>query len=149
MIDLRFKLIDKPVQPPKSGHGYRSPYSIEWPRLLDELRAELKALKAENIVVEGDFAAAQIGNDGWPVVGASPATPGIRLSFYSRLVSAPLAYECARFRAWQANLRAIGLTLHWLRLIDELGTVPRCEWPVSLRVREMPEGKAYVQAGDQ
>lgn len=127
MIDLRFKPLDKPVQPPKSGHGYKSPYSIGWSRLLDELEIELDALKAENIVVEGGFSRHQIRNDGWPAGGASPTTPGIRLSFYSRLVGAPLAYECARFAEWQANLRAIGLTLQRLRLIDVLGTSPRGE----------------------
>lgn len=127
MIDLRFKPLDKPVAVPKSGSGGKSPYSIQWNRLLDELESELNGLKAENIVVEGGFARHQIRNDGWPVGGASPSTPGIRLSFHSRRLNAPLSYECNKFTDWQGNLRAIGLTLQRLRLIDELGTSPRGE----------------------
>lgn len=127
MIDLRFKPLDKPVAVPKSGSGRKSPYSIHWNRLLDELESELNSLKAENIVVEGGFARHQIRNDGWPVGGATPSTAGIRLSFHSRRLNAPLSYECNKFSDWQGNLRAIGLTLQRLRLIDELGTSPRGE----------------------
>lgn len=126
MIDLRFRPLDKPIAVPQIGFR-KSPYSIQWGRLLDELESELKALKAENIVVEGGFTGDQIRNDGWPAGGAVPSTPGIRLSFHSRRLNAPLSYECNKFADWKGNLRAIGLTLQRLRLIDELGTSPRGE----------------------
>lgn len=119
MIDLRFRPVDKPIKPPTGGHK-RGRFGCAWGTLLNDLEIELRHLKASDIIVEADLRLDQIRQDGWLRGGCSPASPGVRLSFVSR--HGPLAYTCATFDTMEQNLRAIGMTLQRLRLVDEYGT---------------------------
>lgn len=118
MIDLRFVPLEKPIYP-KSGQYASKRFGCSWGTTLDDLELDLKNLEATSIVIEADLRRDQIRNDGWPHGGCLPATPGIRLGFTSK--HGPLVYECGTFGTMEQNLRAIGLTLQRLRLIDEYG----------------------------
>ncbi len=67
----------------------------------------------------------QIRNDGMLYANARPARPGIILSFESK--HGPLSYPCDTFNDWQANLRAIAMSLEHLRAVDRYGVTKRGE----------------------
>lgn len=136
MIDLRFVPLEQPIDPP-GGRYAPSRFACTWGTLLDDLEIELHALDASSIIVEADLRKDQIRNDGWPRGGCSPATPGVRLSFASK--HGPMAFACGTFRTMEQNLRAIGLTLQRLRLIDEYGAT---------RSGEQYKGFAQLPAGE-
>lgn len=44
----------------------RAPFRTGWGKTLDLLEVELRRLKAKDIVIQADFRAEDIRNDGWP-----------------------------------------------------------------------------------
>jgi hypothetical protein len=95
-----------------------SPFDVRWDRQLAGLVRELEHLDAADINVGLNCRPSQLRADGWPKGGASLDDP-VSLTFASKV--GPLRFQCDRFFPWQANLRAIGLTLQRLRLVDEGG----------------------------
>lgn len=100
------------------------------------LAAELDHLAAERIVLQLDVTERDLRLDGFPRADARIRAPGVILAFDSR--HGPLRYACDRFvgrriwRAasrggswtmpgWQANLRAVALTMENLRAVDRYG----------------------------
>lgn len=118
MIDLRFVPITAPLPEPEAGYQ-RNRFLCAWSTLLDDLEMEMEHLGATGIVIEADLRRDQIRNDGWPRGGCAPATPGVRLSFGSS--HGEMSFACSTFATMEGNLRAIGMTLQRLRLIDEYG----------------------------
>jgi hypothetical protein len=120
MIDCRFKPISAwPSKPTPDWARYRSPFKAGWQQTLDLLERELNYLKATNISIEGFFHSSQIRNDGWPKSSARPNQPGVILSFDVK--RGRMAMPCDRYRDWEANLRAIALTLERLRSVERYG----------------------------
>lgn len=120
MIDCRFKPIS--AWPSKPTPEYRRQYSrfkAGWSQTLDLLERELNHLKAKEITVEGFFSPSEIRNDGWPKSSARPSQPGVVLSFTTK--QGRLVMPCDSFRDWEANLRAIALSLEHLRHVDRYG----------------------------
>lgn len=114
----------------RGSHVFRA----EWLDTLDLLERELAHLGATGVVVQVDVLDAQIRRDGMLRAGARVGFPGVRLSFASAhgpLTYATDAYEThfhwASHSGWQANLRAIALTLGALRDIDRWGVSRRGE----------------------
>ncbi len=121
----------------------RGLFSASWSSTLGLLDAELRALKATDVVIETAHARRDIRNDGWPRSDARvPPMPGVILSFGSK--HGPLRYLTDAFSAggyqrgsgsaggswmpgWQANLRAIALGLEALRAVDRYGVSRRGE----------------------
>ena len=91
-------------------------------RLLDR---ELSYLRARNVVIQADCDRSQIRMDGMLYAGAKLRTAGIVLSFDSK--HGPLSYPCDKYSNWQANLRAIALSLEALRAVDRYGVTRRAE----------------------
>ncbi len=126
MIDLRFRPLDRWLgQKTLASQRKRPHFTITYPRILDSLERELRHLNAKNATVEAGFREDQIRNDGWPYGNATPAEPGIILSFDSKY--GPLALPCDHFTYWHGNLRAIGLHLENLRLASAYGVGERGE----------------------
>jgi hypothetical protein len=120
MIDCRFKPIS--AWPSKPTPGYARAYSrfkAGWSQTLDLLERELNHLKAKEIEIEGFFDRSQIRNDGWPKSSARPSQPGVILSFTTK--QGRMVMPCDRFTDWEANLRAIALSLEHLRHVDRYG----------------------------
>jgi len=124
MLEARFVPIDKwPIEPTKSRKG--SPFYVHYNNTLDDLEEELRKLKAKDILVQSFFTYDQLRNDGWPRAGESPHHPGIILTFTTP--QGTLSFPCDRYNNFQANIRAIGLSLAALRAIDRYGVTRRAE----------------------
>ena len=103
------------------------PFKASWRQTLTELGRELSYLDAERIILELDVSPSRIRRDGLLYADAKVGHRGVRLSFESR--HGQLAYTCDTYEGrwsgdmpdWQANVRAIRLTLEALRAVDRYG----------------------------
>lgn len=109
-----------------SSAGYRKPAPfrnsrgpIGWGPTLTLLKRELAHLDAQEVVIQLDLAERQIRQDGYPRADATPASPGVVVSFDSKY--GPLRYACDSYTRWEGNARAIALTLEHLRAVDRYG----------------------------
>lgn len=127
MIDCRFKPIDQwPGTPTPSWKRRKSAFKATWSQTLDLLERELHHLKAKDILVDGYFGYGDIRNDGWPKSKARPSQPGVILSFDTK--RGRISMPCDTYTEWEANLRAIALTLENLRAVERYGvTTERAE----------------------
>lgn len=98
---------------------------VNWSATTDLLARELRHLGARSVVLQMAVTDAEVRNDGWIRANATPAHPGVILTFESR--HGPLSYPCDTFRDWQANVRAIALALEALRTVDRYGVTRRGE----------------------
>src|SRR5262245_7093403 len=120
MIDRRFKSIENwPSKPaPSYSHQY-SRFKAGWQVTLDLLERELNHLGAKDISIEGFFAPSEICNDGWQKSSARPSQSDIVLSFSTK--QGRMVMPCDKYTDWEANLRAIALTLEHLRTVERYG----------------------------
>lgn len=129
MLDCRFRpLAQWPGEPTRFPQPSR--FKAKWSQTLDLLEFELNHLRAKNIIIEGYFTFGQIRNDGWPKSTARPSKPGVVLSFDLGKPgkTGRMVMPCDRFNDWEANLRAIALTLEHLRAVERYGvTTERAE----------------------
>lgn len=84
------------------------------------LAVEVHRLGATVCVIEVAVSEGQIRADGLPRARAVPTHPGVRVSFTS-VDHGPLTYACDGYSEWQANLRAVTLTLEALRAVARYG----------------------------
>jgi hypothetical protein len=120
MIDCRFKPIEKwPSKPTPHYMRLHSRFKAGWQATLDLLERELNHLRAKEINIEGFFSPKDIRNDGWPKSSARPSQPGVILSF--NVKQGRMVMPCDTFHDWEANLRAIALSLEHLRAVDRYG----------------------------
>lgn len=142
MIEARFRPIAPSDWPQPFTEGRRTPqFRSPLSATLDLLEIELDQIEARDIVIETGHEKRDIRNDGWPRADARvPSFPGVVLSFDS--VHGPLRYLTDTFEAgsyyvsgkgsvriqgWEANLRAIALSLEALRAVDRYGVSKRGE----------------------
>lgn len=103
-----------------------SPFKAPWSATLEMLERELWHLDATDpVVIEAGYKPHELRRDGAPRAGAKPSDPAVVLSFESRV--GPLRYGCDTYRQHDANLRAIVLTLEYLRAVDRYGVTKRGE----------------------
>src|SRR5260370_150145 len=119
---------EKPTSPRRPSSRFQS----DWPQTLLLLEDEVARIKGEPpIVIELGVDESDIRIDGSLRPGARPSFPGVRVSFTSRfgpVQFATDAYESntrAGLSSWQANVRAIALTLGALRDMDRWGASQR------------------------
>lgn len=102
-------------------------FKAAWSKTAKDLERELEYLEATDVVLEIAVAAGDIRLDGELRANARPSHPGVRISFQSK--HGALSYTCDTYEAayygqmpdWQANVRAIVLTLEALRAVDRYG----------------------------
>lgn len=119
MTTVRCRPIDR-WDGPRRPDGERrvAPYGASWARTRRDLEHEIRHLDGTDVTVGIDVRPDQIRVDGWPKGNVSvPAA--VVLTFESS--QGPLRFQCDRWAHWEDNLRAIGLTLQRLRLVDEGG----------------------------
>ena len=119
MINARFVPIDVWPQEKTKGRS-SSPFSVKWVKLLDDLEIELNKIGAKDIVIQVALSCNDIRTDGWPKATAVFREPGVILSFVKR-GGEEISFPCDTYSHYQANLRAISLTLTALRSIDRYG----------------------------
>lgn len=151
MLEARFRpLADWPQADTKTRQAPR--FTSTWGQTLSLLDAELGHLKAKDVVLETFHRRQDLRNDGWPKADARvPPHPGVIVSFASSF--GPLRYLTDQFTSgsywvasigthghpgyvpsktvpypgWQANVRAIALSLEALRAVDRYGVSRRGE----------------------
>lgn len=106
-----------------------SRFSAGWEATVRDLRHEVDLISPRDtlIVLEADATDRDIRLDGGLRADAKVRSDGVAVSFDSR--HGPLRYQCDRYRwggggflrAWQANVRAVVLTLEALRAVDRYG----------------------------
>jgi hypothetical protein len=133
----------RPLTEPKPPVGDRySPFSAGLTSTVELLATELRALEAERVVVELDLRERDIRLDGLPRADAKPSHDGVALAFESKF--GPLRYATAEYAGrwgqpgWQANLRAIALSMQALRSVDRYGVSKRGEQYTGWR--QLPSG---------
>lgn len=131
MMDFRFRpLLVWPY--PVTRDRFSVPFKAPYPKTIELLAREIEALDGSGAIIAAGWREVDIRQDGIPRSNAPlPAHPGVELSFdsrFGRLVYATDRYE-ARWSSdmpgWQANLRAIALSLVALRAVDRYGVSNR------------------------
>lgn len=143
----------RPLDPwigPVTAPRTTSPFKATWTDTVQLLNREVEALQTREQrlirwVLQMDVPASQIRNDGEVYARATPASPAVRVAFESR--HGPLLYATDRFTHWQANVRAIALSLEALRKVDRYGVAGHGEqyrgWTaISNRPAEMSREQA-------
>jgi len=136
VIDAEFRPIETwPGEMTPEGKRQQSRFSANYSDTLNDLDRELAHLRAKLVVIEVALKPGQIRLDGWPKSGATaPTHPGVIVSFESK--HGPLRYATDAFKGsgyggylvgWQANIRAIALSLEALRRLDRYGVSGRGE----------------------
>lgn len=124
MIQLRFVPISqwpgKRNLSPKS-----SPFRAGYLDTLNLLEEELNKLRAREIVLQAAISWDDIRNDGWPKSNARFLHAGVILTFEAK--GGALSFPCDTYSNWQANLRAIALSLEALRSVNRYGVTKRDE----------------------
>lgn len=139
-----------PAFPPRTGGRHDSPFKSGWTETLDLLNREIKMLQTREQqqirwVMQLDLSESQIRKDGGVYERATPRSPAVRVAFESK--HGPLIYGTDQFWQWQANVRAIALSLEALRKVDRYGVAGRGEqyrgWTaISNRPAEMSRQQA-------
>lgn len=106
------------------GKHRPTPFGAPWTNTKDELRRELVALRAHQVVLELDVAETQIRDDGQLRARTRVYSPAVRLLAETK--QGPLTLATDEFDGpgdvgWHSNVRAIVRTLEALRMIDRYG----------------------------
>ncbi|MFG2046026.1 hypothetical protein ACGFIW_01180 [Micromonospora sp. NPDC048935] len=99
----------------QSGSAFRAP----WSATLDLIAKETLLLGARLVVIQVDVTAADLRRDGMLRANARVGFPGVKVSFESK--HGPLTYATDEYAHWQANVRAVALSLQALRAVDRYG----------------------------
>lgn len=120
-----------------------SPWNVSWSRTLDDLGRELRHLEGHDPVIELAIQSNKIRRDGMPMADAKVTHVGVRMSFDSK--HGPLSYTADRYKdGWQANVRAIVLTLDRLRAVDRYGATKGEQYA---GFKELPAGSGATPLG--
>jgi hypothetical protein len=153
-VRIRYQAL--PVWPEPSDRQ-QSRFTASWPDTLELLDRELTFLGAEEVLIQAGFMEGAIRLDGYPRADAKTHHPGVILSFDSK--HGLLRYGTDRFddsRSWrsgrgyiavpgyQANIRAIALSLEALRTVDRYGVTKRGEQYAGWRA--LPAGTGLTTA---
>lgn len=120
-MDIRFRSIDQWTYPSHEGRR-RSAYTFRasWSSTLELLGSELEKLNASDAVIECFLRPGDIRMDGFPRGDAKvPVHPGVAVHFDSDV--GHLRYATDAYQTYQANIRAIALSLEALRAVDRYG----------------------------
>ncbi|MGH3693251.1 MAG: hypothetical protein ACRDRX_04495 [Pseudonocardiaceae bacterium] len=102
-----------------------SPFAASWSKTRDALLREADHLGAELVVVELDCSRRHLRNDGELRADARLLSGRVRVSMQTP--RGPLRFAVDRYDdaglSWQANLRAVALTLEALRAVERYGAV--------------------------
>lgn len=130
-------------------------FTASWSDTLGLLERELDHLGVQGAVVIQAFVQhGDVRRDGMLRATARPSKPGVALSFTCR--SGPLTFPCdtyeswagSKLAGWQANLRAIALSLEALRAVDRHGVSRTGEQYVGWRAIESGKASVFASADE-
>lgn len=148
---LEVRPLSSPLPAPDHPGQFSSPFTAPFASTLKLLRAEVKHLCPDRVILEADFRETDLRQDGMPRADRSARSPGLVLT----LVGTPhgdLRYPCHRFYRWPENLRAIALALEALRKVDRYGVTKRGEQYAGWKALPAPDapdvqnGRAIIKA---
>jgi hypothetical protein len=127
----RARLVYEPLHHwpyPQSRHQ-RSPFTAPWSATRDLLLREADHLGATLVIVELDITRDDLRQDGEIRANARLGSGKVRVSLDTK--HGPMRFACDRYhagaRSWQANARAVALTMEALRTVDRYGAVHTAE----------------------
>jgi hypothetical protein len=105
-----------------AGQRCASPFSAPWSDTREQLAREARLIGGRELVIQLAISEVDIRRDGWPYAAARPNHPGITVvvadSDYGRL-----SWATDRYASWQANTRAVALSMEALRSADRHGVI--------------------------
>lgn len=117
-------------------------FSASWQDTLDLLAREIGRLGCRTAVaIRIDVQGGDIRRDGMLGAHARTDFPGVAVSFESRF--GPLSYATDAYDSWQANVRAIALSLEALRAVDRYGVSKSGEQYAGWRAIESGQPKVF------
>lgn len=153
MLTIRFRPMQKWPKDRARGRARQAPrFSASYDETLDLLQTELARLGAREVVIEIACREEDIRVDGWPKMNMRTADPGVAV--YAETKYGPMLFATDEFDGgpisrrskewtaegrpiirtttaympgWQANLRAIALSLESLRQVDRYGVTKHGE----------------------
>jgi hypothetical protein len=143
------------TDPETKNRRSSSRFRANWQDTLEFLSAEIEKVGGkEPVVIQVDVTEGDIRIDGMLRANAKVGHPGVVVSFESRF--GPLRYATDAYErdwahgmpSWQANLRAIALTLEALRAIDRWGVSKRGEQYTGWKALPAAAGLTFPSADD-
>lgn len=121
-------------------------FDAGWTATLQLLGKEIDQLGGRDVVLECDVEERHLRNDGMLRSDAKPSSDAIVVAFESK--HGPLLYRSDRYMAywsgqmpgWQANVRAVALTLQALRAVDRYGATETGQQYAGFKA--LPAGRA-------
>jgi hypothetical protein len=108
-----------PVAWPRMKNPQVAPFSAGWTTTINELQRVLDGLHCTNIVISSNMKARI---DGMPNVQARNNVLDAGVALYFSRNNAEVCIPCDKFNTVDGNLRAIGLTLEYIRRMEKYGT---------------------------
>lgn len=106
----------------------RAPFKADHRSTLALIEREVRMINGIDAVVEIALHEKQFTREGLPYSEARPEHPGVIVRVRKPVINpkgkrdmVPLYFPAARFSTWQANLRAVAISLEDLRRIDRYG----------------------------
>jgi len=129
------------ARPITKNRASRHRFSASWYNTMELLTSEIEKLGVRGVIaVRIDVQRGDIRLDGMLRANARVDFPGVVVSFESRY--GPLSYATDEYNSWQANVRAIALSLQALRAVDRYGVSKSGEQYAGWRAIE--SGKSAV-----
>lgn len=142
---------DPETSPRRGSHIFKA----SWRDTLDLLGVEIDKLGGDLVVMQVDVREGDIRNDGMLRANAKVGHPGVAISFDSDF--GPLRYATdahekqygwAKLDGWQANVRAIALSLEKLRAVDRYGVTRRGEQYTGWKALPVSSGVTFPSADE-
>lgn len=134
-------------RPVTKGRASAHRFSASWSATMELLTSEIEKLGVKGtIAVRIDVQRGDIRQDGMLRARASVGFPGVVVSFESRY--GPLSYATDEYDSWQANVRAIALSLQALRAVDRYGVSKSGEQYAGWRAIESGATAQYFTSSD-
>lgn len=134
----------KPITKDRASHWR---FKASWTDTMDLLANEITKLAVRGaIAVRVDVQRGDVRLDGMLRANAAVGFPGVVVSFESR--HGPLSYATDAYDHWQANVRAIALSLQALRAVDRYGVSTSGEQYAGWRAIESGRPAGFASADE-
>lgn len=119
-MPLIYKVAKNPIPATKLSN-YRASLTAPWQNTIELLQKEVRHLCGYNadVVIELNCVQADISVRGGAIV-RTPKRQEARIVIPTE-TKGVISMECSAFRDWQSNVRAIGMTLERLRMVELYG----------------------------
>jgi hypothetical protein len=128
-----------------AGQRHASPFSAPWSDTQERLAREARLIGGQQLVIQLAISEAEIRRDGWPYAAARPEHPGV-IVVVADSDHGRLSWATDRYTSFQANTRAVALSMEALRAVDRHGVMQGRQYA---GFRELPDGDTSQLMGVQ